>query len=291
MCLPRAIQSVREADALPFEIIVVDDGSDDGTVALVEEMARADDRVQLIRSPQNAGPAAARNRGLAAARGTWAAVLDADDAYRSGRLTGLVAAAETSGADIIADNFAEVEITAPDRIVPALQSAPEVQWLDLAAFLAGARPGTREADFGLLKPIFRLDFLRAHRLGYPEDVRHGEDFELIVRSLVAGARYRLLRSELGYLYTARTSGLSRTRSDYGRQARRAHWLAQQADVARDPVAMRLLAERADALVCRDLHQRSFGSGRRPIHPAVLRHAARSRAGRRWLLDWMIARVR
>lgn len=66
----------------PLEILVVDDGSRDGTVALLEREAP---RVRVIRQA-NAGAAAARNTGLRAARGELICLLDADDGWFPGKL-------------------------------------------------------------------------------------------------------------------------------------------------------------------------------------------------------------
>jgi glycosyltransferase involved in cell wall biosynthesis len=63
-----------------LEVIVVDDGSSDGTRAVVEERAARDPRLRLI-VQANGGVAAARNRALAAARGRFIAPLDADDVW------------------------------------------------------------------------------------------------------------------------------------------------------------------------------------------------------------------
>lgn len=78
----RAIESVLGQTCPPLELIVVDDGSTDGTR---EEIARFGDRVQYLHQA-NAGVSAARNAGAKAARGDWLAFLDADDWYYPDRL-------------------------------------------------------------------------------------------------------------------------------------------------------------------------------------------------------------
>lgn len=78
--LPDTLASARAQSYSPLEILVVDDGSTDGTAALVEAAASQDSRIRLIRQP-NSGVAAARNAGIAAARGAFVAPLDADDLW------------------------------------------------------------------------------------------------------------------------------------------------------------------------------------------------------------------
>jgi glycosyltransferase involved in cell wall biosynthesis len=94
--IARALDSVLAQTFGNFEVIIVDDGSLDRTVDLVLEYS--DERLQLIRHPQNRGAAAARNTGIKAARSRWIAFLDADDAWTPEKLRRQVDLLERTGA-------------------------------------------------------------------------------------------------------------------------------------------------------------------------------------------------
>jgi glycosyltransferase involved in cell wall biosynthesis len=83
--LGEAIESVLSQGYTGFEIIVVDDGSKDGTQEVAAGCAKENSRVRLI-SQENRGLAAARNRGLAEARGEYVVFLDSDDRLVGGAL-------------------------------------------------------------------------------------------------------------------------------------------------------------------------------------------------------------
>jgi len=78
--LADTIESVRRQTFHDWELVIIDDGSTDETVAIVERYAAADDRIRLLKQP-NAGPSAARNHGMRAARGRYFAFLDSDDQW------------------------------------------------------------------------------------------------------------------------------------------------------------------------------------------------------------------
>jgi glycosyltransferase involved in cell wall biosynthesis len=86
--IAEAVDSVLRQRHRPLEIILVDDGSTDSTAQVIREMiAKTDEKMIAIHQP-NKGPAAARNRGLEAARGDLIAFLDADDLWTAGMLDG-----------------------------------------------------------------------------------------------------------------------------------------------------------------------------------------------------------
>lgn len=80
--LGEAINSVLQQSYRPIEIIVVDDGSTDDTAAVARAYG---DQIRYVRQA-NAGPAAARNHGVALASGQWIAMLDADDLWHPAKL-------------------------------------------------------------------------------------------------------------------------------------------------------------------------------------------------------------
>ena len=93
--LQQALDSIFAQSLPPDEVIVVDDGSTDASAAIAERNAP---RVTLIRQP-HLNAAAARNRGIAAARGALIAFLDADDLWLEHKLARQVAAIAAEAAD------------------------------------------------------------------------------------------------------------------------------------------------------------------------------------------------
>ncbi len=199
-------RAVRSALAEPdvAEVVVVDDGSDDRTMAAAAAADDASRRLDIIRFRTNRGPSAARNHAIAISRSPLISILDADDFFFPGRFRRMLACRDW---DFIADNIAFMEKADPSRR-PA-EFAPRPRRLDLKAFILGniSRRGAPRGELGFLKPVMRRSFLDAHGLRYREDMRLGEDYELYVRALLAGARYTVIES-CGYGAVVRADSLS-----------------------------------------------------------------------------------
>jgi hypothetical protein len=97
--IQQAIESARRQTHTNLEIICVDDGSTDGTVAIAEALAAIDARIRIMRQP-NGGVARARNCGLSAARGEFIAPLDADDLWDVSKIERQVRRMQEAGPDI-----------------------------------------------------------------------------------------------------------------------------------------------------------------------------------------------
>jgi glycosyltransferase involved in cell wall biosynthesis len=69
-----------------LEVIVIDDASTDDTAAIARRAGAEDPRVRVVELPRNSGPSGARNAGIAQARGTYVALLDADDLWRPDKI-------------------------------------------------------------------------------------------------------------------------------------------------------------------------------------------------------------
>ncbi|HET7028875.1 MAG TPA: glycosyltransferase family 2 protein, partial [Candidatus Limnocylindrales bacterium] len=98
--LERAVRSAL-AEPVNLEVVVVDDGSTDDTLAVARAIAAGDPRVVVVAQPANAGVSEARNLALERARGTWLTFLDADDVLLPGGLVALLTAAERDDALVV----------------------------------------------------------------------------------------------------------------------------------------------------------------------------------------------
>lgn len=208
--LERALHSAL-AQTVPVEVIVVDDASTDQTAALAEALCRGVPHAQVLRQPCNQGPAAARNRAIAASSAPWIAVLDADDHMAPDRIARLIEEAEIAGLDCLADDLykvTEAALSACDRRLWSAQDFGQID-ITLAFFIAANTHGSRgqRGELGFIKPLMRRDFLKKNTLSYAEDMRLGEDYLLYAQALAAGAAFRLVDPR-GYFAVHRENSLS-----------------------------------------------------------------------------------
>lgn len=135
--LERTVASVQAQTDRDFEILLVNDGSGDGSLALCRRLESEDPRIRVI-DQKNQGVSAARNAGVQAARGEWISFVDSDDLLYPDMLTALRAGMENACKEGHRDVQIQVgreEIDEEGKLLPAAVTAPkEPTWISMEAF-------------------------------------------------------------------------------------------------------------------------------------------------------------
>lgn len=172
--IEQAIRSLLEQTVPPLEIVVVDDGSTDDTVAVVQGFG---DAVRLIQQP-NGGCPAAFNTGFRAARGEFVALAPADDVYAPTRIERQAAAlAADPELDVVFSWARQFGITDEDYARPSGAGRLDTTQLVREMFVVNVIPDP--------SAVVRRS-LHERLGGYREDII-GEDYEFWLRALAAGA--------------------------------------------------------------------------------------------------------
>ncbi len=196
--LAEAIDSVLAQTYADFELVIVDDGSTDRTLAIAEQYrAQRPDRIRVV-TQKNQGPGAARNAGLRAATGAVFAFLDSDDQWMPAYLAEQMRLLDEDPSVAIVTCNALTRGSAHDglpvRPVPDHRPAP-----DLLEIL-------RDDTAVFIMSVFRREVVEKIG-GFDERFRTNEDYEFWIRAALAGFRFRRNPTPLGY-YTRRSGSLS-----------------------------------------------------------------------------------
>ena len=193
--IAECLDSILDQDFRAFEVIAVDDGSPDGTRAIVEEYAARDPRLRIV-TRANGGLGAARNTGVQHARGRYLTFVDSDDRLPPGALRALVTSAEETGSDIVVGSVRRFDSNKTWR----------AHWVERVQMVE--RKAITVPDFlPLLRnlytwdKLFRKDFYDAQGLQFREGVSY-ED-QPIVTQLLARAKSIDVITDVVYEYRAR----------------------------------------------------------------------------------------
>ncbi|HWY90530.1 MAG TPA: glycosyltransferase [Solirubrobacteraceae bacterium] len=269
--LRETIGSVLSQTRQDFEVIVVDDGSRDGTSAVVEAIAAEDDRVKLYQQA-NAGPSAARNRGISAGDSEYVSVLDSDDLWLPDYLAEMGRALDLNPRASLAYTDAWVFEEASGRFHRATAMArqrPPTEALSHEQFVAR-----------LIQDNFIFSSVTVRRSaleevgGFDPDIPYSEDYELWLRMVISGFEAVGVADPLA---VKRDRPDSRT---FDQGARGANAMVYKAVLERHPASaqVRALAE-ARLLETREFEERRSGPAGRVLMTARDALAAIARVAR------------
>ena len=210
--LKPCLESILRQDMADMEILVVDDGSADGTWPLLEEIAREDGRIRPIHK-ENGGVSSARNAALNLCRGTYIRFVDADDVLPPDSMTMLLGSIQAQGSDLVIAAYTEVTGSRRDYRCLAREDGTVAQ----DAFLRLFSRYANSFFYGVLwNKLFLGDVVRANRLRFPEGINWGEDFIFVTEYLAHVRRVAFLTHPVYDYYRSLTGMVARQFMDCAR---------------------------------------------------------------------------
>lgn len=212
------IDSILAQTYTDYELILVDDGSTDGSSKRCDEYAASDSRIRCLHQP-NSGHTAARQQGYLASRGEYVTFVDSDDWVRADMYDKMCRAAQDTPADILICSY--------------IAAAPDKEILCKNHFSSGFYDKSRlekevypymiySGDFftygiapSLCNKIFRRSLLKEHLFHVPHDVMIGED-GLASYSCILEAESLCFFDEAFYYYRSNAGSVSHLRIPYRR---------------------------------------------------------------------------
>ena len=192
--IQRCVESILGQDFQDFELLLIDDGSQDASGALCDAFAQRDARVRVLHK-ENGGVSAARNLGLSQAQGVYLQFLDSDDWITADATTMLVRTAREYQCDLVISDFYRV---VGDRVSHKgdIQEDTVLSREEYAAHMM-----ERPADFyyGVLwNKLYRREIVERHHLRMNPEISWCEDFMFNLEYIRYAERFYALQVPIYY---------------------------------------------------------------------------------------------
>ena len=208
----RMVESVIAQSFKDWELVIVDDGSTDGTAAIADGFAESDARIRVIHQ-KNCGVAVARQTGLDNARGKYTIHADADDWVEIDMLEQLVPTAESQDADIV---ICDYYVDAPGKKSKLIQQHPES--LASADVLRGLYVG--ELFGGLWNKLIKKSVYDSGNIRFVPGINYCEDLLVLTKILTSAAPKVAYHEGAYYHYITNSDSLTQSVSLKGLESMR-----------------------------------------------------------------------
>lgn len=170
--LKSCIQSVQKQSYQNFELLIVDDGSEDRSYDICREYAGKDQRIHLQRQ-LHCGVVAARNAGLVSAKGTYLMFIDADDVYHQLMLEKMLNAMVREQVDLVVCSYEK--LMGNYKLPCTIREKSKVY--TVRQYLVNTLKEPGHHYYGVVwNKMFRMDVVHRHTLYFDKEAGLGEDF-------------------------------------------------------------------------------------------------------------------
>lgn len=207
--IEKALNSVLNQSFNLLEIIVIDDGSQDKTVSIVQSLK--DKRIKLYKNESNKGPAYSRNFGISKATGHWIAFLDGDDWWDKERIKELLNFARGNDADMV---FDDIFFIYDGHEHP--YSSQAQNYNERMQSISNITPELLvELDLGM-QPMIKRELLEERKIKFDEKLTFGEDYVFYLDVLCESNKCYFYNKPL-YFYRQRENSLTKQKSKRSEQ--------------------------------------------------------------------------
>ena len=206
--LARTVQSIQAQTCENWELIAIDDGSKDDTLAVLERLAEREPRMRVIHQ-ENGGVSAARNAGMEAAAGAWISFVDADDHLLPHALEHLLSMADED-MDIVCGAYEMHFRDEGGRTEKHACASGDLQTV-LESLIRGD-----SALNSMCARLYRTSLLKEHAVRAPKGIKVGEDVLFNLDAFIVARAWRMSEETI-YIYEfGGDSAMTRARKDvYG----------------------------------------------------------------------------
>lgn len=199
--LRRCLESVRSQDFPDMEVLLVNDGSVDGSLEICREYEKKDSRFQVL-DKKNTGVSNSRNLAMKLASGTYLQFMDSDDWLEKDAVRNLAEAAKSGDCDLVVADFYRVD----GAVYTEKQHIRESGILDRKTYAAYMMKEPADYYYGVMwNKLYRAQIIRENGLTLDEDLCWCEDFLFNLAFLRRAERILAIQTPVYYYYKRRGS--------------------------------------------------------------------------------------